>query len=53
MLGGLRQSCPGQLPTSGPCNPLFQPNSLYKRLKEEVKAFQQEGKALQEGAQAI
>ncbi|XP_032977035.1 uncharacterized protein LOC117030898 [Rhinolophus ferrumequinum] len=29
------------------------PNSLYKRLKEEVKAVQEEGKAVQEGAQAI
>ena len=56
-----------RLPTSGPCNPLFQPDSLYKSLKEEArailegkkaiqeegKAFQEEGKAIQEGAQAV
>lgn len=36
--------CPGQLPTSGPRNPLFQPDTLYKNLKKE-------GKATQEGAQ--
>lgn len=55
------------LPTSGPCNPLFQPDSLYKSLKEEARAilegekaiqeegeaFQEEGKTIQEGAQAI
>lgn len=42
-----------------PCNPLFQPNSLYESLKEEAKAIlkgekaiPEEGKATQEGAQA-
>lgn len=55
------------LPTSGPCNPLFQPDSLYKSLKEEARAilegekavqeegeaFQEESKTIQEGAQAV
>ena len=49
----------GQLPTSGPRNPSFQPSSLYESLKEEAKAILkgekailEEGKAVQEGAQA-
>lgn len=56
-----------RLPTSGPCNPLFQPDSLYKSLKEEArailegekavqeegKALQKEGKTIQEGALAV
>nr|XP_023510171.1 sororin isoform X3 [Equus caballus] len=41
------------LPASGPCNPLFQPNSLYESLKEEVRAIQEEGKLVQEEGKVV
>lgn len=55
----LSHFCPGGpqaiLPRSAtyPCNPLFQPNLLYRKLKKEVQAIQEEGKPVQEGAQDI
>ena len=53
LIAGLRQSCPGSVPTSGPCNLLFQLNLSYKSLQEEAEALQEEVKAVHEGAQAI
>lgn len=51
--GSLRRSCPGQLPTSRPCNPLFKPDLLYNILTEELKAVPEEGKAAQEEEQDV
>ena len=41
----------GRLPTSGPGNPLFQPNSLYMSLKEKAKCILERESAVEEGAQ--
>lgn len=55
----LSRFCPGGpqavLPRSAthPCNPLFQPNLLYMKLKKQVKAVLEEGNTVQEGAQDI
>lgn len=44
---------PGREPTSGPCNPLFQPTLSYESLRKEAKVLEEEVKAVLEGAQAV